>query len=279
VLAFLWLELAYHEPGSPRAIGVALLVAPVVLLGFAARRGRQWLRVGDPLAALFGVLGAMAPFWRDERGNLRMRLPGVGLTALEPRAGTTALVLVVLGGTTFDGVARTAFWGDVTVNRSGWSLTALNTVGLVWFIGCVAVLYLGATRVMANAEAGEPTAVADRFIHSLVPIALGYTIAHYFSLLVFEGQRFIIVLSDPAGMGWNLLGTATWRVDYRLIAPSTIAWVQIAAIVGGHLLGVVLAHDRALEHGDVRTATRRQYPLLAAMVVYTVGALVLLLNA
>lgn len=279
VLAFLWLELAYHDPGNPRIVGGAIVAASTVLLLGALRQGRRWLRTADPLGALFGLLAALAPFEHDADGTLRLRPPFVGLSRLVPRRGTVALVLVTLGGTGFDGVARTSWWGGITADRSPWGVTTLHTVALLAVIGLASLLYLGATRASGRITGDAPSVVADRYVASLLPITLAYAVAHYFSLLVFEGQRFVIVLSDPLARGWDLLGTATWRVDYRLVEPTAIAWVQVGAIVAGHVLGVAAAHDRAIEASDARTALRGQYPLLAVMVAYTVGGLLLLLNA
>ena len=121
-------------------------------------------------------------------------------------------------------------------------------------------------------------ALVDVFVHSLVPIALAYGVAHYFSLLVFEGQGAYTLASDPFGWGWDLLGTASRPINYRAVSTSTITYVQAGAIVAGHVAGVVLAHDRAVATFRPRLATRSQYPLLAAMVTYTVGGLVLLLG-
>jgi hypothetical protein len=143
----------------------------------------------------------------------------------------------------------------------------------------VALLYLGAMRI-ASAMTGRPTlTLADDFVHSLVPIALAYAVAHYFSLLVLEGQAALALVSDPFGQGWDLFGTADWSIDYTLVSPNTIAYVQVGAIVAGHVAGVVLAHDRALARLPKAVATRSQYPLLAVMVAYTVGGLGLLLGA
>jgi hypothetical protein len=153
------------------------------------------------------------------------------------------------------------------------------TIGLAFVIGVVALAYVGAMRVAAGVTAKEPTALVLTFLHSLVPIALAYAVAHYFSLFVFEGQSAFALVSDPLGRGWDLFGSADRRVDYRLVSTSTIAWVQAAAIVVGHVVGVVLAHDRAVALFERRRATRSQEPLLGVMVAYTVGGLLLLLGA
>jgi hypothetical protein len=143
----------------------------------------------------------------------------------------------------------------------------------------VAVLYFGATRL-----AGRAVEIDDgpaQYAHSVIPIAAGYAIAHYFSLLLLDGQLTYILGSDPFGRGWDLFGTAKNAVDYTAVSPRTISLVQVAAIVGGHILGVVLAHDRAVRlAGPGRRAQARvsQYPLLAVMVTFTLGGLFLLLG-
>jgi len=150
---------------------------------------------------------------------------------------------------------------------------------LVWVIAIVATIYFGAVRVTARIVSGRPSEVANAFLPSLVPIVLAYTVAHYFSLLAFEGQRLLALVSDPFGRGWDLFGTIDQTVNYRLVSTNTIAYIQVAAIVIGHVAGVIVAHDRAVGRFGARTAVRSQYPLLAAMVVYTVGGLGLLLSA
>jgi hypothetical protein len=97
-------------------------------------------------------------------------------------------------------------------------------------------------------------------------------------LLVFEGQTALALASDPLGRGWDLFGTAEWQISYSALSTRTIAYVQVGAVVLGHVAGVVLAHDRAVSRFPVKAATRSQYPLLAVMVMYTVGALVILLG-
>jgi hypothetical protein len=189
-----------------------------------------------------------------------------------------ALVLVALGSTTFDGFSRTTFWDDIVGQRVGWDRTLVSTLGLLWLIAIVALAWLGATRITAQLTGREPTEIATAFVGSLIPITLGYAIAHYFSLLLFDGQTFIALASDPFFRGWDLFGTTDNTINYGLVSTRTIAYVQVASIVVGHVCGVIAAHDRAVELFPPRKAVRSQYPLLVVMILYTVGGLLLLLK-
>jgi hypothetical protein len=112
--------------------------------------------------------------------------------------------------------------------------------------------------------------LAGRFVHTLVPIALAYIVAHYFSALVYNGQATAYLASDPLGDGSNLLGTADATIDYSVISATGIWYVQVAALVGGHVCGLILAHDRAISmYRSARDATRSQYWMLAVMVTFT----------
>ena len=279
LFAFVWLELCYHEPASPPVLTVALTAYAAVMLAGAARWGRAWLRTGDGFGVWFGLLATMAPLYRDDHDRLRWRVPFSGLASVTPRAGTAAVVLVVLGSTAFDGLTRSSFWADVVGTRSGWEATLVSTVGLVWTTGIVALIYTGAMRLAARLTDREPGSLVAPFLHSLIPIALAYTVAHYFSLFVFEGQQAIALVSDPFGLGWDLFGTIDRGIDFRAVSTTTIAFVQAGAIVIGHVAGVVVAHDRAVGMFDRPGANRSQEPLLAVMVTYTVGGLALLLGS
>ena len=122
-----------------------------------------------------------------------------------------------------------------------------------------------------------PRSLAPDFVLSLVPIALVYAIAHYFSLFVIQGQYMIPLLSDPFGKGWDLFGTAGFHPNIAILGPNTIWYVQVAALVLGHVAGLAVAHDRAVTiFRDRQDALRSQYAMLALMVLYTVGGLWLL---
>ena len=204
----------------------------------------------------------------------------------------TALVLVVLGSTTFDGLSGTLWWTNLQRGRSGWETVPMSTLGL---LGCVLAVTLGYYLAMAVAlwllrrsNKGPMTQISlprqaihlgQHFSHSLIPLLVAYSVAHYFSLLVFEGQDFVALLSDPFAVGWDIFGTAHFRINYRVVSAELIAWVQALAIVIGHVAGVMVAHDRAVELLPRRLALRSQYPLLAVMVGYTITGLILLLKA
>ena len=112
-----------------------------------------------------------------------------------------------------------------------------------------------------------------------MPIVAGYFVAHYWSLLVIVGQQAVIQLSDPLGTGANWLGTGGRVADPLLAGATTTAVIQVTAVVVGHVVGVVLAHDRAVALLPRRHAVVGQIPLLVLMVAYTVTGLILLFSA
>lgn len=277
---FLWLELAYHEPDSPRVVAGFMVAYSLVVLAATARFGRAWLQSGEGFTVLFGLIASMSPItW--EAGRVRLRAPFAGLATVRVRPGLLALILVVLGGTTFDGFGRTRFFKDVVAGADGWALALRNTVGLVWLVFAVTLAWTLASRVSARLAGRDPSATSEveRYTSALVPIVLAYAVAHYFSLFWFEVQTAIMQISDPFARGADWLGTNDWQVDYGALSPDAIAYVQAAAIVIGHVAGVIAAHDRAVARYPHRLAVRGQYPLLAVMVAFTVGGLLLLLNA
>lgn len=278
LLGFGWLELVHPTPADPRTLGVAITVYVGILVIGAAWWGRPWLRSAEAFGALFRLVAAMAPLCRDERGRLRLRPPLAGLGNLDPPPGTAALVIVALGITTFDGVTRSALWETIIGNRADWAAVPHLSVGLVVTLGLVAAIYVGAMAYAARQVGRRTSELVDAFAHSLVPIAVGYAVAHYFSLLVFQGQRLIALASDPLGTGADLFGTVGWTIDYELVSPLVIGVVQAGAIVVGHLAAVVLAHDRAIAMFEPKLAVKSQHVLLDVMVVYTVAGLVLLLG-
>lgn len=275
---FGWLELAHPTPADPRTLGIAIAGYVGLMVLGSTWWGLAWIRSAEAFGAFFRLVAGMAPFYRDEVGQLRVRPPFVGLGGLAPVPGTAAMVIVALGATTFDGLTRSSLWGGIVANRTGWALAAYATLGLVATTVFFGGLWIVAMKRAARITGRPWTLLAEAFAHSLIPIALGYVIAHYFSFVVFEGQRLVALTSDPFGLGWDLFGTAEQVVNYEAVSPVVVGVVQTAAIVMGHLAGVVLSHDRAVAMFSPPIAVRSQRALLDVMVVYTVVGLLLLLG-
>jgi hypothetical protein len=279
IFGFVWLELAYQSPSEPRILAITMTAYSAVILALAARYGRAWLRTGEAFGVLFSTLALMAPLHRDDEGRVRVRWPFVGLSQFVPRRGSIVFISVVLGSTAFDGVQRTSWWAGIEGEATGWDRTWIATFGLVWVIGIVAAAYIAASMAAARLGGSDANDGPQRYVHSLVPLIFGYSIAHYFTLLIIEGQSAIALMSSPFGTGRDFFGTADYVVDIDVLSAGTISWIQVIAIVVGHVVGVVLAHDRAVEHHPHTVATRSQLPMLAVMVGFTMAGLTLLLKS
>ena len=273
-----------------------------VVFGFLARFAPTEARVphGDYCDYCEAVCGASqddcvncyACWERAGRGEREFNLRpwSVGLARRE-NVSTDILVFVilVLAAVTFDGFKATPLWLDIKVGLwDAWSALlgagefssnariAADSIGLVFFPVVFIAAYLFFSRLMALAAGDELSVseIARAFVYSLVPIALAYNIAHFFTLLAVQGQLIIALASNPFGFGWDLFGTADYVVNIALV-NARFAWVlSVVAIVLGHIIAVYLSHVIALRTlRDSRSAMRSQYPMLALMVMYTVISL------
>ena len=282
ILAFAWVELVYSGRGDPSNLAVlALVYAAVQFVGMSLYGIETWNRYGDGFGAYFGLLARMSPL-RWTRAALFVRKPLSGLTSLDVVPGTVALICLIIGTTSFDGFSNGPAWGNIAPELTSLlrdigfgQATALElafTIGLLAVSLIVVGLYRLGIMGMQTVDplgASAPE-LAGRFAHSLVPIGLAYVVAHYFSLLAYEGQRVAYLVSDPLGTGANIFGTSSATVDYTWISATAIWYVQVAALVIGHVAGLVLAHERALvSFGDSRVASRSQYWMLVVMIAFT----------
>lgn len=154
-----------------------------------------------------------------------------------------------------------------------------GTLGLFGTVIAVTALFAAAAALAGVGSGLSPTRLIGEFAHTLVPIVAGYVVAHYWSLLILVGQETVARLSDPLGVGADWLGTRDLEINGTLADPNLVAVLQVTAIVTGHVLGVVLAHDRALRLLPRRHFLAGQTPLMLVMVAYTVGGLLLLFAA
>jgi len=263
-----------REPGPLAVLMLAYVV--VMLVGMSLYGVEAWTRNADAFGVYFGLFAALAPFTRRD-GALCARPPVVGAGRVDGRPGTAAVLLGGIGVTAFDGASEGPLFNDVLPDLQQlfgdlgfgleWALELSFAVGLLVAIGLVAAIWVAAVAGMPRVDGRRP---GPQLVHALIPILAAYVVAHYFSLLAYQGQDLWRLASDPLGGGSDLFGGAGAAIDYGIVSATAIWYVQVGALVLGHVAALVLAHDRALViYGSHRDATRSQLVMLALMVCFT----------
>jgi hypothetical protein len=283
----------YTSKDDPNLLAILTLAyAALQLTGMSAFGVEDWCARADGFSVYFGLIARLSPLdWQD--GQLRLRTPLSGIRDLELWPGTTAVICTLIGSTSFDGFSNGEVWYKIAPSLEAdlghlgvgpiAAFEVVGTVGLIFCVAFVAGMYKLGIRGMARAlrdlrvpgfAGGDGDALSREFLHTLVPIAFGYMLAHYFSLLVLDGQAMGYLISDPLGRGSDLFGTSNFLINYNLISFAAIWYVQIAAIVTGHVSGLILSHERGLVvFKTPEAAVRSQYWMLTIMVGFTCLAL------
>jgi hypothetical protein len=278
LFAFTYLELVYPEANYLYSIRLWFAVYAAVVLVGAAVFGDRWIAAADPFEAYSRLVAHLSVFGRREDGRLVVRSPLANLDGVPAVPGLVAVVAVMVGSTAFDSFKESLAWLRV-LQAAGGHTHLLETLALLAFCLLVGGTFGVATAMATPAEGTARRRLPAQFAHSIVPIVVGYILAHYLSLLVETGQQGLIELSDPMGTGADLLGTANLQTSYWLSNNQTfLAYTKVISIVGGHVLGVIAAHDRSMKVLPERNRLTGQLPLLMVMVGYTVGGLYLLLT-
>ncbi len=277
-------RLVWLSHGDPFATAFGLLArfAPIEL----RVSNMRWCHLCDGHCAGAGgcvnCLECFVQALQSER-ELNLRPPASGLLdADDVTPSMVVFVLMLLSTVTFDGFMATGPWSAIentlyAIAPGGPEpkLTFAVTTGLVGFILLFVLIYrIFARGIAAAAEHESSSRVATMFVLSLVPIALAYHLAHYFSYLLIQGQLAIPFASDPFGFGWNLLGTAHIRPNIGLVDARVAWYTAVVAIVGGHIVAVYIGHVVALrEFRDPEAAIKSQFVMLVLMVGYTTASL------
>jgi len=292
LLGVSWTELVFPSPAVPANIAWLLLFYSLLTwTGMAAFGSVAWVKHGEVFSVFFGVFARFAPTepsTRDLSGEhgLALRPFGAGLLANEPASTSmVAFVLLVLSSVLYDGLLSTPEWAEVERQLLGVlpslgevGSVIVRTIGLVAFWGLFFGAYVAVSAVMSIvAVFHSPWEIARNFAFTLVPIAIAYHLAHYLVYLLTQGQYIVPLASDPFGYGWNLVGTAGYRVDISIVGARFAWYAAVTSIVLGHIAAVYLADVRA--HQILKTrgaALRSQVPLTSLMVVYTFVSLSIL---
>ncbi|GHF51372.1 hypothetical protein GCM10017056_23840 [Seohaeicola zhoushanensis] len=276
--------LADPAPSDParlaRVVGLYWLAAFLGTLAF----GPRFLLRAEAFSVFFRAYARLGLFARGRVGLtgwqiLRMRAPSVGLAVF---------MVVLLGSGSFDGLNETFWWlAHIGMNplefpgRSAvvfQNLAGLYGANLMLVAAFALVVRLGI--VLAGGGIGWAEGFC-RFAPTILPIALGYHVAHYLTALLVDGQYALIAGSDPLARGWDLLGLGTFYVTtgfFNTTATVKVIFLtQAGAVIVGHMLSVVLAHAIALRaFPSPRRALLSQLPMAAFMVAYTLFGLWLL---
>ena len=258
---FVWLELA-ATIGAGRELGVVLILYTLVTLGGMAWYGRdRWRSHGEVFSVWFGLLGRLAPFGllgRRRDGQVQRRPFGHALTHEPWSASLLAVVAIAVGSVIWDGVSQTQPFYDLF----GGVHPVTDALMLVGFLVFMAALVIGVGRRVGYVAMGA----------GLVPVAVGYLVAHYLTYLLVEGQRIVVALSDPFQQGWDLFGTVRYEPTDDFLSASVVWTIQVTAVVLGHVVGAWLGHAAVRERRRAGEPTS-QWPLAALMIGLTVVTL------
>ena len=277
LFAFVWLELVYPRNTDLVAVQGWIGIYVFLMLVGSALFGSVWFARADPFEVFSELVARLSPFGRRTDGRIVVRNPLENLDGLPASPGLVGVVSVLFGSTGFDSFRESPYWVRFTqtYDLGGVVVPTLTLLGFCVLVGTLFSLAVAAVSGLGQIRRGDLPA---QFAHSIVPIIVGYFVAHYLSTFVASGQQTLAQLSDPLGTGADLLGTARLGANtffsYHITA---LAVTKVLAVVAGHLLGALSAHDRAVRVLPGGRELIGQLPLLLVMVVFTTGGLYLLL--
>ena len=291
IFGFATMELVVANGDKPETLAIAVLVySALTFIGMALYGVERWSDRGEAFSVYFNLFSRLSVFETRDR-EVGLRPPLSGLPRLDQLPGTVAMVLVMIGTVSFDGFTSKRTWNsrspDIAQFFTDRGLTPEHALELTFLLGMLAMVlfvsafyWLGILGAKSVGGGFSASRLAREFIHSIVPIAMAYVGAHYFTLLLYQGQAIVYLASDPLGDGSDIFGTAGHQVKYGLIGSNVEWYVKIAMIVCGHVAALILAHDRALAlYRNTRQAVRSQYWMLGVMLGFTLLAVWLVSKA
>jgi hypothetical protein len=305
--ALIWLELL--GASTPYALSVALLSYSLLNLAAVAIFGsNNWFRYGEIFSVLFTLLSRLSPldYVAKERGQaanrtdcsrLQLRWPLAHLTDLRvSHWSLQVFIFFMLSSTAFDGLHETTLWKqwfwldlyqnllrDFSSNNPLAAFPQMRQWFIYWqgfWLFASVTLYLLAYLLslqLGKWLANSPRSITELalgFAPSLLPIALAYHVAHYYTLIQTQGIKIISLISDPLGRGDNIFGTANWLQRQFIPDANTVWHIQLGSILLGHVLGALVAHRLAQRlFESERKVILSQLPMLALMVGLTTSGL------
>ena len=152
----------------------------------------------------------------------------------------------------------------------------VNLGGLLFFIAVILASYLAAVAAAESSVGSAARSFPTSCFHwSRSPRRTwSPTTSRWRSS---RGSSSSPLISDPFGRGWDLFGTVGFAPNLAIVTYETVWYVQVGALVIGHVAGLAIAHDRAVVvFHDRRTSLEAQLPMLGLMVLYTLMGMWLL---
>jgi hypothetical protein len=284
-LLFALFELGSGQSAHPRSVALALSIYTVYTLAMMVIFGREWLDHGEAISVLYKFIGAFGPVEveQDAAGRrVYLRPWAIGLTRLSIVSwDVVVFVVLMLASLAFDGLESTPLWATIynatgpvqdAIGDAGPPLVKLlGLLGVSLVFGAVYLLFMKLVSAFARTET-EMRRASSLFAFTLVPIALVYFAAHFYSYVVIQSQGIVPLLADPLHTGAQFLpaSIAAYKPSFALADPGFVWYLQVALIVLGHILAVYLAHARALAiYPTHHIARKSQYPMLLLMILYT----------
>ncbi len=273
--AFVWMELVYPFQTELASVRLWAAIYVAVMLVGGALFGNGFYERADPFEVLSTLVGKLSP-WSIRDGHLIFRSPLANLDSVEVRPGLVAVVGILFGSTGYDSFRESSRWVQY-VQGSGHSENLLNNLALLTFcLGAGLIFAMGSALTGVGPDVPRRE-LPNRLAHSVVPIVVGYFVAHYLTYFFEVSQRTLGYLSDPLSDGSDLFGTADIQINYWFsYHQQLVATIKVSAVVIGHVLGAMAAHDRAIKILPRRHQLTGQLPLLCAMITFTAGGLYLL---
>lgn len=250
---------------SPTATLLFLVVHAVAQVAAVLVYGGGWLAHAEPFAVTAGLVGRLAPLGRGPEGGVVWG--GVRRRLAAPVApGTVAVVALLIGSSLADFAGDTAWWQRVLFDRPPAVRTLLGVAGLAAGTAVAGALIRVTTRVWDLAPA-------------LVPLVTAYGFAHYFAVLLVEGQIAVAQTVTVLTRGLGAVDPATLVADYELLPGTLASSVQLAGFLLLHAVAVVVGRDLAVARRGPRAAARAQLALRAVLAVSAVGGTLLRYSA
>jgi hypothetical protein len=264
-IVVVWLELVARIDGG-RTLGALIIAYTFITVAGMSYFGReQWRSNAEIFTVWFRILGRLAPYelvGEPEDGRIRRRGFASGLASAEWRTDELVMVAIGTGAIILDGLSQTQIYFDLFGRLDLFGLPVIReTLIAAALLGGLTLIVLAVARRLNVAALGA----------GLLPVAVGYLIAHYLTYLLVDGQRIVAAINDPLLRGDNLLPGNLAFFEPGLPIPAAVVWsIQLAAVVGGHIVGAWAGHA-ALARDDERQGSpiAMQLPLATLMVVLT----------